>query len=226
MDETSSRGLSRRRLLGYAGIGATAGVAGCAGVGWSSSQASKEAGAAGVGRYPFYGRQQAGIVTPQQDRLQFAAFDVTAASRAELITLLRSWTAAAAAMTQGQPVGGGVPLPYDAPPADTGESAGLPPGRLTITFGFGPSLFRDADGRDRFGIADRRPTVLRRLPPFPRDALDERRSEGDLCVQACADDPLIAVHAIRNLTRVAFGEGALVVNSSQNGGGKDTWVLR
>ncbi len=27
------------------------------------------------------------------------------------------------------------------------------------------------------------------------------------------------------LTRVAFDEGALVVNSSQNGGGKDTWVL-
>jgi carboxylate-amine ligase len=27
------------------------------------------------------------------------------------------------------------------------------------------------------------------------------------------------------LTRVAFSAGALVVNSSQNGGGKDTWVL-
>jgi carboxylate-amine ligase len=27
------------------------------------------------------------------------------------------------------------------------------------------------------------------------------------------------------LTRVAFGRGALVVNSSQNGGAKDTWVL-
>jgi uncharacterized circularly permuted ATP-grasp superfamily protein len=27
------------------------------------------------------------------------------------------------------------------------------------------------------------------------------------------------------LTRVAFDRGALVVNSSQNGGGKDTWVL-
>jgi uncharacterized circularly permuted ATP-grasp superfamily protein len=26
------------------------------------------------------------------------------------------------------------------------------------------------------------------------------------------------------LTRVAFDEGALVVNSSQNGGAKDTWV--
>jgi uncharacterized circularly permuted ATP-grasp superfamily protein len=28
------------------------------------------------------------------------------------------------------------------------------------------------------------------------------------------------------LTRVAFGEGALIVNSSQNGGAKDTWVMR
>ena len=27
------------------------------------------------------------------------------------------------------------------------------------------------------------------------------------------------------LTRVAFGSGALVVNSSQRGGAKDTWVL-
>ena len=27
------------------------------------------------------------------------------------------------------------------------------------------------------------------------------------------------------LTRVALGEGELVVNSSQDGGGKDTWVL-
>ena len=26
------------------------------------------------------------------------------------------------------------------------------------------------------------------------------------------------------LTRVAFDPGALVVNTSQNGGGKDTWV--
>jgi uncharacterized circularly permuted ATP-grasp superfamily protein len=34
------------------------------------------------------------------------------------------------------------------------------------------------------------------------------------------------VHVVPGgLTRVAFGEGALVVNSSQNGGGKDTWVL-
>jgi uncharacterized circularly permuted ATP-grasp superfamily protein len=28
------------------------------------------------------------------------------------------------------------------------------------------------------------------------------------------------------LTRVALAEGSLVVNSSQRGGAKDTWVLR
>jgi deferrochelatase/peroxidase EfeB len=208
MSETPSRGLSRRRLLGYAGIGATAGAAGFAG-GVLAPLASAGAGEAGADRYPFYGRHQAGIVTPQQDRLHFAAFDVTTTSRAELVLLLRSWTAAAAAMTQGRPVGGAFPLPYEAPPADTGEASDLPPARLTLTFGFGPSLFRDADGRDRFGIAHRQPEALRQLPPFPRDALDERRSDGDLCVQACADDPLVAVHAVRNLSRIAFGSAAL-----------------
>src|SRR5919107_895130 len=129
MDETSSRGLSRRRLLGYAGVGATAGATGFAGGVWRTAEASEEAEAARVDRYPFYGRYQAGIVTPQQDRLHFAAFDVTASSRAELVLLLRSWTAAAAAMTQGRPVGGRFSLPYNAPPADTGEASDLPPGR-------------------------------------------------------------------------------------------------
>jgi deferrochelatase/peroxidase EfeB len=160
-------------------------------------------------RYPFYGKHQAGIVTPAQDRLYFAAFDVTATSRAELILLLRAWTSAAAAMTQGRQVGEETPLPYNSPPGDTGEAVGLPASRLTLTFGFGPTLFRDVDGRDRFGIADRQPEALRRLPHFPADALDPDRSDGDLCVQACADDPLVAVHAIRNLSRIAFGSAAL-----------------
>jgi deferrochelatase/peroxidase EfeB len=204
----SEHGVSRRRLLGYAGAGAAVGAAGFAG-GMGTARATDGAAGEGIDRYAFHGRHQAGIVTPAQDRLHFAAFDVTATSRAELLLLLKAWTAAAAAMTQGLPVGGGTPLPYDAPAADTGEATGLPPGRLTLTFGFGPSLFRDADGKDRFGLADQQPKALRRLPHFPADALVEQRSDGDLCVQACADDPQVAVHAIRNLSRIAFGSAAL-----------------
>ena len=47
------------------------------------------------------------------------------------------------------------------------------------------------------------------LPKFPGDALDPNRSGGDLCVQACADDPQVAVHAIRNLARIGFGKVAM-----------------
>jgi deferrochelatase/peroxidase EfeB len=206
--EQSSSGVSRRRLLGYAGAGAAVGAAGFAG-GMGTARATDGQAGPGIDRFTFHGRHQAGIVTPAQDRLHFAAFDVTATSRAELVLLLRAWTAAAAAMTQGQQVGDGAPLPYDSPPGDTGEAIGLPPSKLTLTFGFGPSLFRDADGKDRFGLADRQPKALRRLPHFPADALDPNRSDGDLCVQACADDPQVAVHAIRNLSRIAFGSAAL-----------------
>jgi deferrochelatase/peroxidase EfeB len=207
-EEQQPGGVSRRRLLGYAGAGAAIGAVGFAG-GIGTARATDGEAGPGIDRYPFHGEHQAGIVTPAQDRLHFAAYDVTATSRAELVMLLKAWTAAAAEMTQGRPVGDGAPLPYDSPPGDTGEAFGLGPSRLTLTFGFGPSLFRDADGKDRFGLADRRPKALRRLPHFPADMLDPARSDGDLCVQACADDPQVAVHAIRNLSRIAFGSAAL-----------------
>src|SRR4029079_17693498 len=108
--------------------------------------------------YPFYGEHQAGIVTPAQDRLHFAAFDVITDDRDELIGLLRDWTAAAARMTQGLDAGamGATSGSYDAPPDDTGEAIGLPPSGLTLTFGFGPSLFRSA-GKDRLGLGGRAP---------------------------------------------------------------------
>ena len=85
-----------------------------------------------------------------------------------------------------------------APPDDTGEAGGLDPARLTLTVGFGPGLF---DGR--FGLAGKRPPELADLPRFEKDQLDPARSGGDICVQACADDPQVAFHAIRNLTRDA-----------------------
>ena len=183
---------------------------GAAGVGGYASPTTPRTGSAGVdqARYPFEGAHQAGITTPAQDRLHFAAFDVTTDSRAELVALLKKWTDAARQMTAGNAVGGAVPTAYDAPPSDTGEALGLDAAGLTLTFGFGPSLF-EQDGRDRFGIGDRRPAALRELPHFPADNLDPGRSNGDLCVQACAHDPQVAVHAIRNLARIGFGTVAM-----------------
>jgi deferrochelatase/peroxidase EfeB len=208
--------VSRRGLLG--GGVAAAGMAGAFAAGRASEDAPTEATASLA--YDFHGKHQAGIVTPMQDRLHLAAFDVRTQDRDELVALLKAWTEAAARMTRGLDAGaiGAVDGASNVPPDDTGEALGLPPSGLTITFGFGPSLFRDADGHDRFGVADRAPQALRDLPHFPADNLDPARSYGDLCVQACANDPQVAVHAIRNLSRIGFG--TVAVRWSQLGFGR------
>lgn len=102
------RGVSRRGLLGAAGAGVVGlGLGAAGGVLLDRrSDAGSAAPTSSIDRaYPFYGDHQAGIVTPAQDRLHFAAFDVTTASRDELIGLLRDWTAAAARLTAGKDAG-------------------------------------------------------------------------------------------------------------------------
>jgi deferrochelatase/peroxidase EfeB len=200
--------VSRRRLLGVAGAGALAGAAGIAGLELGRSEEAEAAPSHTDLTYDFYGTHQAGIVTPSQDRLHFASFDVTTDSRDDLIALLKAWTDAAVEMTGGKTVGAGQMTSYTSPPLDTGEALGLPPSGLTLTFGFGPTIF-EKDGKDRFGLASKRPGSLERLPHFPADNLDPSRTDGDLCVQACANDPQVAVHAIRNLARIGFGTVAM-----------------
>jgi deferrochelatase/peroxidase EfeB len=216
-DRSDYTRVSRRRLLGVSGVGVLAGAAAGAGL-VSAARADEKKGGVTGGAVPFFGAHQAGIATPVQDRLHFAAFDVVTRDRAKLVQLLKDWTAAAAAMSAGRPHGagavGGIP---QAPPDDTGEALGLPASRLTLTVGFGPGLF-ESDGKDRFGLKARRPAALVDLPHFSGDKLDPERSGGDLAVQACADDPQVAVHAIRNLARIGFG--VVSVRWSQLGFGK------
>jgi deferrochelatase/peroxidase EfeB len=200
--------VSRRRLFGLAGAGAALAGAGAAIAGTVVSRSAEPAMQAAAREeaardsVPFRGQHQAGIVTPAQDRMHFVALDVTTTDRAALVDLLRRWTRAAERMTAGadvSPLGalGGNP---DAPPADNGEALGLPASQLTLTLGLGGSLF---DGR--FGLAGAKPAGLAELPHFQLDQLDPKRSGGDLCIQACANDPQVAVHAIRHLVRMGFG---------------------
>lgn len=210
-ESSSTPAVSRRRLLGVAGAGALAGAAALGGYELAQAADSDDPDSGDNGTsasYPFYGTHQSGITTPAQDRLHFAAFDVTTTSREDLIALLKAWTIAADEMTSGKSVGASESRNYASPPTDTGEALDLPASGLTITFGFGPTLF-EKDGKDRFGLGARRPAALTRLPHFPADNLNLARSDGDLCIQACADDPQVAVHAIRNLARIGFGTVAV-----------------
>jgi len=201
--------LSRRHFLVAAGTGA----AGLAAGGGAASFFERAHDPAGDATVPFYGPYQAGIATAAQDRLVFASFDLTLSTQAELRDLLRQWTAAAALMTGGEATGAVEGHPA-VPPADTGEALGLSPAMLTVTFGFGPSLF----ARDGLGLAAGRPSALRPIGHLPGDLLDPARSDGDLCVQACANDPQVAFHAVRNLARI--GRGAVVLRWTQLGFGR------
>ncbi|MET3174783.1 UNVERIFIED_ORG: deferrochelatase/peroxidase EfeB [Arthrobacter sp. UYCu721] len=226
--EAPASRLSRRGLLSLAGAGGAGALAGLAAGLLSHDTLAAVAAPAQAGTgdvVPFHGATQAGITTAAQDRLHMAAFDVITEDRSALIQLLKDWTAAAEAMTRGREAGttGAVDGPYDAPPEDTGEALGLSAGKLTVTFGFGAGLF-EKDGKARFGLAGRRPEALINLPHFPGDDLQPNRSGGDIIVQACADDPQVAVHAIRNLARIGFG--TVRVRWSQLGFGRTSSTSR
>ncbi|MFN3542203.1 MAG: iron uptake transporter deferrochelatase/peroxidase subunit [Rhodococcus sp. (in: high G+C Gram-positive bacteria)] len=201
---------SRRRLFGAVGTGAA--LVGVGAIAGHATASGAEVPTSDV--VEFRGEHQAGIVTPAQDRMHFVAFDITTDSRDEFVALLKKWTLMAERLTRGEETfdGGAVDGGEYNVPSDTGEALGLTASSLTLTIGFGPSMF------DRFDLASKKPASLADLQHFPADNLDPRRSGGDLCIQACADDPQVAVHAIRNLARVGFG--TVSVKWSQLGFGR------
>src|ERR1700760_988774 len=170
-DDPSARP-SRRGLLAGAGLfgagavaGGLGGYFGPSGGGSAAANTSDMVGDSDQ-TIPFYGTHQAGIATPAQDRLAFGSMNVVSGtSRSDLRDLLKDWTTAAAPGTAGQ-LGGQDPQPY-APPLDTGEAVGSPVSRLTITVGYGPSLF---DGR--FGLTAKKPAALAQLAALANENLE------------------------------------------------------
>jgi len=217
--DNPSGGITRRGLLG---AGAAGGLVIASGGGFAIGKSEAETPDPAQESVPFNGVHQAGITTPAQDRVHFAAFDLTTTDKAEVKALLKAWTVAAARMAKGEPVGPDNDTPL-VPPQDTGEAFGLGPSSLTITFGFGPSLFNE-----RLGLKSKMPAQLQPIPALPGDELDPRISDGDLCIQACANDPQVAFHAIRNLTRIALGTAVMrwcqlgFGRTSKTGAGQET----
>jgi deferrochelatase/peroxidase EfeB len=190
--DQSARRPSRRTILSSAG-----------GLLTLAASAPGAGAAERPGVVSFLGPHQAGIATAQQSHTYFMAFDLIAAKRDEVADLLRAWTEMAARLTAGQtarPMGADLA----APGADSADALGLDPAQLTMTFGFGAGLFTK-EGVDRYGLAARRPEALIDLPRFNGDQLVPAASGGDLSVQACANDPQVAFHAVRQLATRAYG---------------------
>lgn len=154
--------------------------------------------------YPFYSEgEQAGISTPMQRHLVYMTFDLTAYTPQSLQVLLARWSAAIAQLMAGRTIGQVEPKRPSAVGGDTGESLDLAPASLTVTVGLGPKVFSD-----ELGLSAHKPPLMRKLAALPSDRLRPELTGGDLSLQACADDPQVAYHAIRNLARMAKDTGA------------------
>ncbi|MGE6414020.1 iron uptake transporter deferrochelatase/peroxidase subunit [Planococcus kocurii] len=152
----------------------------------------------------FYGKHQSGITTDTTTHIYFASLNVLVESQSELQDLFKMWTPLAVRLMNGERLEESSQGVFT-PPKDTGESAGLDAANLTVTFGVGPSLFDN----NKLGLGSKRPTELTELPHFPKDQIDDKFAGGDICIQACADDPQVAFHAVRNLVRAATGKVTL-----------------
>lgn len=183
MDDLKPR-VSRRSLL--VGGAAAAGVAGVSA--WAVTESAVQPSNFGAETVPFFGAHQAGIATPPQSNATFVGLDLVPdgkrTAREVLRAVLRLWTADAQRLTQGSPA-----------LAETEPELALRPARLTVTVGFGPTLF------DKAGFGRLRPASAQPLPALPTDRLESRWGATDLMLQICADDPLVVAHATRVLVK-------------------------
>lgn len=190
---------SRRRLLKSMGAlgGALALTGGC-----PVAHAAKPKSAPGtlspdarMETQPFFGKHQAGILTPQQASMMLVTFDVLASDKSELERLFRLLTQRIAFLTTGGPAPD-TPNPR-LPPMDSGiVGSFIAPDNLTITVSLGASLFDN-----RFGLGPQRPAKLEKMTRFPNDSLDAALCHGDLLLQICANTGDTVIHALRDIIK-------------------------
>jgi dye decolorizing peroxidase len=188
--------LKRAGLVGAGGIAGTVagGLAGHATAPGRPTALERERTQAVAAIRPA-GPHQPGIVEGPPAQLVFTTYDLTATSAAQaeaaLRTLLTAWTDAAGDLMAGRQLAGGGQ-----------RTLGLAPAALTITVGIGASALR------RAGMSGRTPPQLTPIPAFPHDELEPARSDGDLAVQVCAEDPMAAISAARLLDTLARGHAS------------------
>ena len=195
------------KKAGFGGAGLALGLSGASAFFANKDQGSKNI-ADGQEEISFYGKHQAGITTPMQKNIYFVVLDLRTTDKNELIQLFKDWTDYSQKLVNGELVkkdGSNALLP----PSDTGETVGLNPYRLTLTFGVSASFLT------KLGLEKKRPKLFRDLPAFPKEQLREQYTGGDIVIQACADDEQVAFHAVRNLIRK--GRNKVTMKWSQSG---------
>jgi len=131
----------------------------------------------------FHGSHQNGVELELQTFTNFVSLAIHAdTDRSAMKRWMKILTDDIERLTSGQPI-----------LADAQPQLALGPARLTVTVGFGPSLFK------KLGLESLQPDSLKDLPAFKVDDLREEFSGGDLLLHVSADDPVVLSHAVRSL---------------------------
>lgn len=191
------QGISRRGFVAGA-LGAGAGAA--VGVGATlalteSGQQTAEPPSKGGGFTAFEGPHQAGITTlPIPEQGLIASFNLQTRDRAGLERVLRELTDEIGGLMAGKPPEVRDP---EFPPVDSGILGANPPAdNLSILVGLGASVFDN-----RFGLADRRPKELVKMPFLANDRLDPKLSHGDVSIVFEAGHSDTVQFALRQIMR-------------------------
>lgn len=134
---------------------------------------------------PFYGEHQSGIEVQRQANVTLVALNLIEGSDIESVgRMMRVWTSDAALLTQGEPL-----------LTDSQAEMAEDPANLTITFGFGYSLF------EKIGKPELWPIAETAIPAYKIDKLEGRWDNGDILIQVAGDDPNSVFHAVHELVR-------------------------
>jgi dye decolorizing peroxidase len=192
--------VSRRQLLlGAAGLAGGSALAGGGGAlaaeaykrGFAEAEAKGEIKVAKA-TLPWSGKHQGGVEAPAQAHTNFIALNLKPAiTRDDMLRWMLLLTEDIAALATGEAV-----LADPSPELIVGAA------NLSVTVGFGPSLFK------KLSLEDKMPIGFGEIPPFKIDALKEENSGGDVLLHVGADDLQILAHATRALLRDSndFGE--------------------
>jgi dye decolorizing peroxidase len=131
------------------------------------------------------GAHQAGIESKPQAHTNFVAFDLLAGiTTDDMLRWMVLLTDDISRLTSGESA-----------LADPHPEIVIGPANLTVTVGFGPSLFK------KLALESKMPTGFGELPNFKIDQLDEAVSHGDVLIHIGADDLQILSHVSRIFIR-------------------------
>jgi dye decolorizing peroxidase len=185
--------VSRRQLLlGAAGLAGGSALAGGGGAlaaeaykrGFAEAEAKGEIKVAKA-TLPWSGKHQGGVEAPAQAHTNFIALNLKPAiTRDDMLRWMLLLTEDIAALATGEAV-----LADPSPELIVGAA------NLSVTVGFGPSLFK------KLSLEDKMPIGFGEIPPFKIDQLKDEHSGGDVLLHVGSDDLQILAHATRALLR-------------------------